>query len=98
MPWTDYAKEPDDAVHDWLKSLYPAYRAALSDPTVLPEEAKIMWDTPWVGILPMSFMVCEDQTDHFNRGLGAHNIDFQGRFYVKVTMRWIKGPKPAAIS
>jgi hypothetical protein len=98
MPWTDYAKEPDDAIHDWLKSLYTPYRNALVDPTVMPEETKILWDTPWAGQLATSFMVCEDQTDHLNRGLGAHNIDFFGLFYAKVTQRWIRAGKPTAIS
>lgn len=97
MPWTAYLKDPDDALLDWLKSQYTPYRNALADPTVLPEEAKVLWGSPWAGLTPVSFDVQEDLTNHVNRGLGVRNIDFQGVFYAKVTMRWIKAGKPTFI-
>jgi len=94
MPWTPYAKQPDDAIHDWLRSQYTPYRNALAEPTVLPEESKINWDTTWVGIFETSFDVLEDMTIHNNRGLGIHTIDFDGVFFAKVTMKWVKSAKP----
>lgn len=97
MPWTVYAKEPDDALFDWLKSQYTTYRNALATPTDLPEEGKVLWGAPWAGLTPVSFDVMEDATTHFNRGLGVHNLDFQGQFFVRVTMRWTKAGKPTYI-
>lgn len=97
MPWTVYAKEADDALLDWLKSQYTPYRNALGTPTDLPEEAKVLWGSPWAGLTPVSFDVLEDGTNHFNRGLGVHNLDFQSVFYAKVTMRWTKAGKPTFI-
>ncbi len=87
-------RDPDDSIHDWLKSLYTPYRDSLPDPTVLPAEELVEWDTPWSGISPMSFDVLEDLTEHQNRGLGVHVYDFNSVYMVKSTMKWVRSGKP----
>lgn len=93
MAWIEYA-DVDDTIHDWLKSLYTPYRTALPDPTVLPLETDIDWDTYWAGVHTTSFMVAEDTTKHTNLGLGVKTIEFDGIHIVRVTYRWILAGKP----
>lgn len=93
MPWSQF-KDADDAIHDWLKSQYAPYRAALPDPTVLPLEDEIDWDTVWTGIHETSFAVLEDISTHMNLGLGVHNIEFDGLWIIRSTFRWMKEGKP----
>lgn len=93
MPWQTYP-DVDDTIHDWLKSLYTAYRNGLVDPSVLPVIDNIDWDTYWAGLNPMSFMVYESQTTHQNLGLGIKTIDFIGIQVIRITYRWINAGKP----
>ena len=93
MPWTAYP-DPDDTIHDWLKSLYTPYRNALTDPSVIPLETEIDWDSYWAGFNSTSFIVWEDVTTHRNLGLGVHQIEFEATQVVRVTHRWIHAGKP----
>ena len=93
MPWIAYP-DVDDTIHDWLKSIYTTYRNSLVDPSVLPLETDIDWDTYWAGFNPMSFMVYEAQTTHQNLGLGVKTIDFIGIQVIRVTYRFINAGKP----
>jgi len=93
MPWIAYP-DVDDTIHDWLKSIYTAYRNGLVDPSVLPLETAIDWDTYWAGFNSMSFMVYEAQTTHQNLGLGVKTIDFIGIQVIRVTYRFINAGKP----
>jgi len=93
MPWTAFP-DADDTIHDWLKSIYTAYRNSLVDPSVLPVIDDIDWDTYWAGFHSMSFMVYEETTQHQNLGLGVKTIDFIGMQVIRVTYRFINAGKP----
>lgn len=93
MPWIVYP-DADDTIHDWLKSIYTAYRNSLADPSVLPLESAIDWDTYWAGFNSMSFMVYEEITTHQNLGLGVKTIDFIGVHVIRAAYRWINAGKP----
>lgn len=97
MPWQEFP-DPDDTIHDWLKSLYPAYRNAQVDPSVLPAPDKIDWDSYWAGYNVTSFLVYESATNHPFMALGAKTINFTGIQIVRVTYRWISGGKPPELS
>jgi hypothetical protein len=96
MPWTTYP-DPDDTVHDYLKSIYTAYRNSLVDPSVLPNIDNIDWDTYWAGLNPSSFMVYEESTTQRNLGLGSQNLEFIATLVIRVTYRWIGAGKPDVI-
>lgn len=96
MPWQAYP-DPDDTVHDWLKSVYTAYRNGLADPTVLPTIDEVDWDTYWGGMNAASFMVYEEGTNHLNLGLGSQTLTFTSVLVIRVTYRWIGAGKPDVI-
>lgn len=96
MTWQEYP-DVDDAIHDWLKSLYTPYRSALVDPSIIPAASDIDWDTYWAGTHTTSFMVVEDITNHINLGLGVKMMEFDGIQVIRVTYRWIKAGKPPAL-
>ena len=96
MPWSA-RPDPDDVIHDYLKSVYTAYRNSLGDPTVLPLETEIDWDSYWAGINAASFMVYEEATTHQNLGLGSQTIEFTVVDVIRVTYRWIGAGKPGQI-
>jgi hypothetical protein len=97
MPWTTFP-DPDDTLHDWLKSLYPAFRNLQVDPSVLPHPDLIGWDEYWAGTYDTSFLVLEETTEHRNLGLGVKNLEFIATNIVRVTYRYIGGDgKPAVI-
>lgn len=93
MPWTSHP-DPDDTIHDWLKSLYTTYRNGLTDPSVLPLETEIDWDAYWAGFNSTSFFVGEDSTRHINLGLGVRQIELEGTQVIRITHRWINAGKP----
>lgn len=93
MPWQSYP-DTDDIIHDWLKSLYTPYRTALPDPTVLPAEEEITWDSYWGGTNTTSVMVYEENTQHRNLGLGSQSLEFTGTHVIRVSYRWIGPGKP----
>lgn len=96
MPWTAYA-DPDDTIHDWLKSVYTAYRNSLVDPAVLPDINSIDWDSYWAGLNTTSFMVYEEATQQRNLGLGSQTLEFISTHVVRATYRWIGAGKPGEI-
>jgi hypothetical protein len=96
MPWS-FFPDVDDTIHDWLKSLYTAYRNSLVDPSIIPILDDIDWDTFWAGLHDTSFMVYEEETTHTNLGLGVKNLEFRGTHVVRVTNRWIGAGKPVVI-
>lgn len=93
MPWTAFP-DTDDVVHDWLKSLYTAYRNALVDPSVMPDIDAIDWDSFWSGMNAAAFIVYEERTDHRNLGMGSQSLEFTGTHVIRVAYRWINAGKP----
>lgn len=61
---------PDEIVYGYLRPLYTPYRTGLGDPTVLPVEDDILWDSFLGGVKDMSFKIVEDwqQPQVFNLG------------------------------
>ena len=96
MPWTTYP-DPDDTIHDYLKSIYMAYRSSLVDPSVLPHTDNIDWDSYWAGVNPTSFCVYEEATTQRNLGLGSQSLEFTVVDVVRITFRWIGTGKPDVI-
>lgn len=93
MPWQNYP-DVDDTIHDWLKSLYTAYRNGLTDPTVLPVIDAIDWDTYWAGTNTMSVIAYEAVTNHPFMALGVKTVEFTSIIVIRVTYRWILAGKP----
>lgn len=96
MPW-QVLPDPDDVIHDYLKSIYTAYRNSLVDPSVLPNIDDIDWDMYWAGTHESSFMVYEESTTHNNLGLGSQTLHFTVVDVVRVTYRYIGMGKPDVI-
>lgn len=96
MPWSE-RPDPDDVIHDYLKSIYTTYRNALTDPTILPLETAIDWDSYWAGLNTASFMVYEEETLQKNLGLGSQSLEFTIVDVIRVTYRWIGAGKPREI-
>lgn len=96
MPWIEYP-DPDDTIHNWLKSLYTPWRNGLVDPSIIPLESEIDWDTYWGGTNITSFVVYEELTRHINLGLGVKTIEFEGTQVIRVVYRYIGLEKPAAL-
>lgn len=92
MSWQFYP-DVDDALHDWLKSLYVPYRNSLVDPAVLPDTTEIDWDAYWAGVNSTSFMVYEDFTELGHLALGIKNPQLTGNQIVRATHRWISAGK-----
>jgi hypothetical protein len=91
MPWSAF-QDPDDAIHDWLKTKYTPYRNALGDPTVLPVEDDVEWDTFWSGLKTTSFMVTESEPTLLRTlGMGPQSLEFISILTVRVTYRYIVG-------
>ena len=97
MPWQFYS-DVDDTLSDWLKSLYTPYRNALVDPSDLPLETEIDWDSYWAGVNSTSFIVLEDTTNLGHLGLGSRNPELRGIQVVRVTHRWIGAGKSPYIT
>lgn len=94
MTWQPYP-DVDDTIHDWLKSLYTAYRNSLVDPSVLPAIDQIDWDSYWAGVHATSFMVVEAvPTNERYLGLGSGMAELDGVQSIHVSHRWIKSGKP----
>lgn len=96
MTWLQFP-DPDDTLHDWLKSLYTPWRNSLVNPNIVPLETEIDWDTYWAGLHDTSFMVYEELTEHRNLGLGTSPIEFIATNVIRVTHRWIGAGKPVVI-
>lgn len=96
MPWSSFP-DPDDVIHDWLKSVYAAYRTSLVDPSVLPTIDEIDWDSYWAGLNSSSFIVFEEATTQRNLGLGSQSLEFTSIQVIRVTFRWIGAGKPDQI-
>lgn len=98
MPWQFYT-DVDDTLSDWFKSMYTPYRNALTpDPSVLPVESEIDWDSYWAGVNSTSFIVLEDTTDLTHLGLGVSRPELSGVQVIRVTHRWIGAGKSPYIT
>lgn len=87
MPWQFYP-DVDDAMHDWLKSLYIPYRNTLTPTSRLPLDTEIEWDTFWAGYQESSFIVYEEVTELGHLALGTKNPQLNGIQVIRVTHRW----------
>lgn len=96
MPWQFYA-DVDDALSDWLKSLYTAYRNTLTPTSKLPLLTEIDWDAYWAGVNSTSFQVYEEATELGYLALGMKTPELRGNQVVRVTHRWIGPGKPEYI-
>lgn len=92
MPWQFYS-DVDDAMHDWLKSLYVPYRNTLTPTSRLPLYTEIDWDAYWAGVNSTSFMVYEESTELGHLALGMKNPELRGTQVVRATHRWIQSGK-----
>jgi hypothetical protein len=92
MAWSFYT-DVDDALHDWLKSLYLPYRDTLTPVEKLPLDTEIDWDSYWAGVNSTSFIVYEDVTTLGHLALGTKTPQLEGTQIVRVTHRWINAGK-----
>ena len=92
MTWQFYT-DVDDALHDWLKSLYMSYRNTLTPTSRLPLDTEIDWDFYWAGTNSTSFIIYEDTTELGHLALGIKTPQLSGTQVVRVTHRWINPGK-----
>ena len=85
---------PDELIYAYLRALYTPYRTALPDPTVLPDEADILWNEFAGGVKDIAFIVAEDyqQPQRFN--LGASSNNWLASSTVYVMHLWTNDGKP----
>lgn len=85
---------PDELIYGYLRPLYTPYRDALTDPTVLPLEADVLWNEFAGGVRDTAFIVAEDyqQPQRFN--LGASAAQWLASSTVYAITLWTKEGKP----
>ena len=74
--------------------MYTPYRTALPDPTVLPLEADITWNTFLGGIKDTAFVVTEDYQQPVVANLGWSNREWHTSFSIYVMTIWTNEGKP----
>lgn len=87
-------KDPDEIIFTFLRSRYEPYRVALPDPTVMPSEDEILWDSYFGSIHDTSFIVVEDRTDPSFEFLGTGPINHEAIVSVIVQSKYVQQGKP----
>lgn len=93
MSWVS-TKDPDEIVYTFLRTRYEAYRLALPDPTVMPTELQILWDSYYGSIHDTSFIVTEDRTDPSYDVLGTNIVTNESIVTVEVQAKYVQQGKP----
>lgn len=80
-----------------MRPLYTPYRSALSDPTVLPLEADVLWNEFAGGVKDTAFIVAEDYQQPTRFNLGASAAQWLASSTVYVMMLWTREGKPPVL-
>ena len=85
---------PDEVAYSYLRSAYTPYRNALPDPTVLPDETDVLWNSYLSGVHDTSFIVTEDYQQPKPFSLGWGSREWNTSFTIYVMTIWISEGKP----
>src|SRR5215831_3961920 len=86
---------PDEIFSAYIRPKYEPYRLALPDPTVLPPDADIIWDTFLGGIKDTAIMFTCDYEDPTGSFLGGGRINWDASVTVYVMFLYLGEGKPA---